>query len=173
MKGKNERVARIDEKPDKIRLVRPSPPNFEHLLPARVPGRSGRVPLANIPRRAIGRGYALEMVRRFPGDCFLTVDWEYRTLAEFGFEPFEAENGFRPISRTPAVRYPRLKVRLAIRGEEMVEVANIVADPVGIEVFSALVQGHPGEDFYTNDFGCFPLAAVDLATIRRLNGLPK
>lgn len=144
-----------------------------HLLPVKLPYTDSSAFLANVPKHELGFQYVQEMQKCFPEYYF--VDASHRSCQidriDFG-GPHEVPENPRTLVAEHAREegFPLLQVAVkGIRESETIEVANIIADPFGYDVFWHLLQKHPNTTFQTADFGNLPMSSIIASSIWNLN----
>lgn len=172
-RGRKERKLPKDPEAARSVLLREyACPAQTHLLPVKFPYADPGCFLANVPRHQIGLEYFCEIRNRFP-DASLFDDG-YRSCTVSRIElggPQEATDTARALVYDFDGRsFPLLRAQASgSHGSGIVEVANIIADPLGHDVFWHLIQNHANATFQTADYGHLPISSIDHATLWDLN----
>ena len=172
-RGRKERKLPKDPEAARSMLLREyACPAQTHLLPVKFPYRDPECFLANVPRHRIGLEYFCEIRRRFR-DASLFDDG-YRSCAvsriELGDPQETAADGRELVYDFDEQAFPFLRAKASgSHGSGIVEIANIIADPLGYDVFWHLIQNHPKATFQTADYGHLPISSIDHARLWSLN----
>lgn len=138
------------------------------LLPVKLPLPEEDSLLANVPRNTLGLEYVLEMRRCFPDGYF--IDDTHRScriarIETLGLHGVEGRCRALVHKHARGPSFPLLKVPISsLRSERCVEAANIIADPLGYDVFWSLITHFRDSSaalFHTTDFGQLPVSAID------------
>lgn len=149
---------------------------IDHLTPVCFPHNNPekeKTRLLNILWDEIGIAYILEMLRHFPNGYFLDHALQTCRIDRIEFSPLgvvgEDEEGLLS-EHVPGPSFPKLRVPVSQRGNlVIVEAANILADPFGLEVFSRMLDKHPCRYFHTTAFESLPISAIHRNKIEACN----
>lgn len=142
------------------------------LLPVRFPYPDPSCLLANVPKEQPGLDYFLTLRDRFPEGHLIDDGFRCCTISRIELSgPCEMSERPTPLSGDfLGPSFPLLKARISgSHANEVVEVANIIADPLGYHVFWQFIQERRGETFQTADFGHLPISEIDHAGLWDLN----
>lgn len=147
-----------------------------------------KVSLINIPNHGNEQAVLVlrEILRDYPSDALMVLSsghehgpsiecWLIKSLT--GFPPAAAggpyDTSAAPDPEKKCFRRLRVKMRNSGGDPRGVEVANIPATTLGMQLFRSMIKSHVGQSrvFYTQDFGELLLSDVDVASIEALNGI--